>query len=284
MNKFNPQILVDDDSYFIPEVREWSLDKYKLVGSYCDIFTTGMKRYWDQLVYIDLFAGAGYAKIIETGKIYLSSSLIAMSLPNPFTKYVLCEEDPVRFEALSKRVKENFPMHDVTLLCGDSNEIIDDVFKAIPRFGKGNTMLPFSFVDPYSLNLNFNTIKTLGSKILMDFLILQALHMDGNRNLTKYLKDENEKIALYLGNNEWRTEFQNNKENYTINFVKFLAEQYQRNMTSLGYINDKNMYQIRSNQKNLPLYYLSFYSKHQRGVDFFKKIEKYVNPQLSLDF
>jgi hypothetical protein len=28
-----------------------------LVGSYCDIFTSGIKFKWDQLVYIDLFAG-----------------------------------------------------------------------------------------------------------------------------------------------------------------------------------------------------------------------------------
>ena len=59
MDKFNPQIEVKPDGLFTPIVREWSLEKYKLVGSYCDIFTNGMKNKWNQLVYVDLFAGAG---------------------------------------------------------------------------------------------------------------------------------------------------------------------------------------------------------------------------------
>lgn len=283
MEKFNSNILVDPDGYYTPDVRAWSLEKYKLVGSYCDIFTSSMKNSWDQLVYIDLFAGAGHAKVKETGKTYLSSALIALSIPNPFTKYILCEDDPERFEALKLRVEKDFNHLDVTLINGDSNQIIDKVYKAIPSYGKGNTMLRFCFVDPYSLNLHFRTIETLGSKILMDFLILQALHMDGNRNLSKYIKDENEKIALYLGNDNWRNEFYNDCKEYSANFVKFLADQYVNKMKYLGYLPEKNMHQIRSNEKNLPLYYLAFFSKHSRGIDFYQKIEKNISPQIKLE-
>jgi|ERR1035437_465969 three-Cys-motif partner protein len=284
MDKFNSHIQVEPDGNNTPQVRAWSLEKYKLVGSYCDIFTNGMKGRWDQLVYIDLFAGAGHATIIETGKTYLSSALIAMSVPNPFTKYILCEEVEEKFEALKTRVKKHFSHLDVTLINGDSNKIIDQVIKSIPPFKKGNTLLPFCFVDPYSLNLHFRTIETLGSKILMDFLILQALHMDGNRNLAKYLKDENDKIAYYLGNDNWRTDFNQSCKDYSANFVKFLAEQYLNKMISMGYIPEKNMHQIRSNEKNLPLYYLAFYSKHPRGIDYYKRVEKYSNPQYKLEF
>lgn len=283
MERFNSNIIVESDEYFTPEVREWSLEKYRLVGSYCDIFTSGMKTKWDQLVYIDLFAGAGHAKIIETGKTYLSSALIAMSIPNPFSKYILCEQDPARFDSLKRRVEKSFSHHNVSFICGDSNQIVDQVYKQIPKFGKGNTLLPFCFVDPFSLNLHFNTIEKLGGKILMDFLILQALHMDGNRNMTKYLKDENDKIAMYLGNTGWRDDFTGQCNQYSKNFVKFLADQYQAKMKKLGYIPEKQMHQIRSNDKNLPLYYLSFYSKHPRGIDFFKQIEKYANHQLKLE-
>lgn len=283
MEKFSSHIQVKPDGCCTPEVREWSLEKYKLVGSYCDIFTSGMKRFWNQLIYIDLFAGAGYAKIIETGKTYMSSALIAMSIPIPFTKYILCEENTERFEALKNRVQKNFAHLDVELIKGDSNTNTDKVLKAIPPFKKGNTLLPFCFVDPYSMNLHFSTIQKLGSNRLMDFLILQALHMDGNRNLSKYLKEENEKIALYLGNVNWREDYSKSCKEYSTNFVKFLADQYLLKMKSMDYIPEKNMHQIRSNEKNLPLYYLAFYSKHKRGVDFFKRVEKYSNPQLKLE-
>jgi hypothetical protein len=42
------------------------------------------------------------------------------------------------------------------------------------------------------------------------------------------------------------------------------------------------MHQIRSNEKNLPLYYLSFYSKHPTGEKFFKEVQKRLNSQLTM--
>ena len=82
----------------------------------------------------------------------------------------------------------------------------------------------------------------------------------------------------------WREAFEKNGTNNKKDFVKFLAEQYQENMVKLGYLENPLMHQIRSSEKNLPLYYLSFYSKHKRGIDFFKKIEKYCTPQLKIEF
>jgi len=282
MSKFNPQIEVTPDGLTTPIVREWSLEKYILVGSYCDIFTGGMKHKWDQLVYIDLFAGAGYAQIKEDKKTYKNSALLAMSIPNPFTKYILCEQDEEKFEALSERVKRDYSHLNYELIKGDSNTNVSKVLKAIPPYGKGNTLLPFCFVDPYSLNLNFSTINSLGQS-LMDFLILQALHMDANRNFDTYLKDENNRIEEYLGVKNWRELFEKDGVIYKKDFVKFLADQYQEQMSKLGYQKAKHMHQIRSNEKNLPLYYLSFYSKNERGVAFFKEVQKRIKPQLSMD-
>jgi len=281
--RFSPLIEVTDDGLFIPEVRSWSLEKYKLVGCYCDIFTNGMKNNWDQLVYIDLFAGAGYSRIKESKKIFLSSALIALSLPVPFTKYILCERDDERYDSLQKRVNRDFKHLDVDVLLCDSNSASDAIISRIPKYGRGNTLLPFCFVDPYSLNLNFSTISSLGRN-LMDFLILQALHMDANRNFEKYIKEENQRIADYLGIENWREIFEKDGTNNRRDFIKFLAEQYQQNMVNLGYLENKVMHQIHSNEKNLPLYYLSFYSKHKRGIDFFTRIEKYCSPQLKIDF
>jgi len=283
MIRFNPQIQVQPDGLHTPEVREWSLEKYKLVGSYCDIFTAGMRKKWNQLIYIDLFAGAGYAKIKETGKTYLNSALVAMSNPNPFTKYIFCEQDKARYEALCTRAKRDFSHLNYEIFQGDSNIIIDRVLQAIPPYGKGNTLLPFCFVDPFSLNLKFSTIESLG-KGLMDFLILQALHMDGNRNLEKYLKEESTKIENYLGISNWREIFEKDATSNKTNFVKFLGDQYQGKMVGLGYQSAKHMHQIRSNEKNLPLYYLAFYSKHKRGEEFFEEVRKRITTQTTMNF
>src|SRR6478609_8913275 len=106
---FNPVIPVENDGLIIPEVGSWCDIKYKLLGGYCEIFTTGMKNIWDNLVYIDLFAGAGYARIKNTSKIRMSSALIALSVNHKFNKYILCEQDPKCLNALKERVNKHFP-------------------------------------------------------------------------------------------------------------------------------------------------------------------------------
>ncbi|MGA7162281.1 MAG: three-Cys-motif partner protein TcmP [Bacteroidota bacterium] len=278
--KFNPIIETDDDTLFIPQVRGWSLEKYRLVGSYCDIFTQGMKNRWDQLVYLDLFAGAGYSHNTDDGKIYKSSALIAMSIPHPFTKYILCESDPERYEALSKRLVREFSHLNYKLIPGDNDQNVEAILSEIPSFGKGNTMLPFCFLDPYSLNFKFSIVEAL-SKGLMDFLTLQALHMDGNRNLKSYLNENNERIADYLGMPNWRELFAKDVVKHSNNFVKFLADLYQGQMVKLGYQEEKLMHHIKSNEQHLPLYYLAFYSKSSRGTDFFDKVRRGINSQMS---
>lgn len=39
---------------------------------------------------------------------------------------------------------------------------------------------------------------------------------------------------------------------------------------------------VRSNEKNLPLYHLAFFSKHPRGYEFWNQVLKYGTDQLSL--
>jgi len=279
---FNPLIEVKADDLYTPEVREWSLEKYKLVGSYCDIFTSGMKNKWGKLVYIDLFAGAGYAKVIEKNKIYKNSAFIAMSTPNTFAKYILCEQDPERFNALKARVERDFNHLDVTLLHCDSNNNTRQIKQAMPVYMKGSTVLSFCFVDPFSLNLKFSTIKDLGDKFV-DFLILQALHMDANRNFVKYINEQSNTISDYLGFQDWRKDFESDGVLNNKDFVKFLSDSYQKQMNLLGYQTTKHAHPIRSSSRNLPLYYLSFFSRHLRGEEFFTKVKSRIKPQLGLD-
>lgn len=283
MNKFNPIIEAHDDNLIIPEVRIWSRQKWSLMGAYANIFSRGMRFRWDRLVYIDLFSAAGFSRIKKTGKIYYSSALIAMSLPVKFDKYILCEKNPEYMDALKHRVNRLFPELDVSFVQGDTNEKIEEITGEIPPYSRENTLLPFCFVDPYSLNLHFNTIKYLskGKKGKMDFLILLALHMDANRNLGNYLNDNSKKIELFVGDSSWRDEFQN-YETSNKAFIRYLADKYDQNMIQMGYVQPANKFQVRSSRKNLPLYYLAFYSKDARGNDFYNKVRKTATGQIDL--
>ncbi len=279
MANFNPITYVNDDGLCMPEIGVWGIQKYKLLGGYCNIFTTGMKYNWEQLVYIDLFAGAGYAKIKSDEKIIKTSPLIAASIPTKFTKYILCEFDNEKMNTLKRRFTADHIdlMNCTTFMEGDSNKNIDKILKEIPQ---DNNALRFCFVDPFSLNLDFETIKKISQIGRVDFLILLALQMDGKRNFHNYLQEESIKIDSFIGNTQWRNPFKKG-EIPQRNFIKYLADCYDANMKKLGYVVDPHLkYQVKNDNNNLPLYYLAFYSKNKRGNDFYRKIEKYQTSQL----
>lgn len=279
---FNPIIHAKDDGLFIHNVHIWSEEKYKLVGGYCDIFTKGMRRHWEKLVYVDLFSGPGYARIKENNNILLSSPLIALSLPQPFDIYIFCDEDENSIKALSNRIERDYPEKEVYYFIGDCNVLIDKIKAIIPSHSTKNRVLTFCFADPFDLNLHFNTISNITSNKLVDILILQAYFMDANRNLEYYLNENSHKIAQYLGSTTWRDDFMKS-EYYPNDFIKFIAYYYDEKMKVLSYpYVSRNI--IKYPIKNVPLYYLSFYSKHERGQDFYKKVQDYANDQFNLGF
>lgn len=279
--KFEPIIMVENDNLIIPEVGAWGEKKYKLVGSYCNIFTSGMKNKWDTLVYIDLFAGAGYAKIKGTNRILKSSALIALSIPNQFNKYIFCEVEVIKLQALKARVEREFPSANVEYVLGNSNQNIDKIYSLIPKNSKEESILRFCFVDPFSLNLKFKTIHKLSKVGKIDFLILLALHMDANRNFRNYIEENSTKIDLFIGDTNWRIPFKEGKIR-SQDFIKFISDRYDVNMKELEYVEPVEKHQVKIEDKNIPLYYLAFYSKNPRGNDFFKKVEKYQSPQQSM--
>lgn len=280
-NKFVPIIAVEDDNLIIPEVGAWGETKYKLVGGYCEIFSTGMKNKWGKLVYIDLFAGAGYAKIKGTNRILKSSALIALSVNHQFDKYIFCEESEEKLNALKIRVEREFPEADVDYILGDSNKNIEEIIAKVPKHSSSESVLRFCFVDPFSLNLNFETIQKLSKVGKVDFLILLALLMDANRNFIYYVEENSTKIDKFIKNTNWRQPFHNGEIKQS-DFIKYLSNQYDLNMKGLGYMEPVDKHRVKIDDKNIPLYYLAFYSKNPKGNEFYKKVEKYLSIQQKL--
>lgn len=274
---------VDDDGLPAPEVGSWALEKYRRVWYYDQIFSTGMKNEWDQLVYVDLYAGPGHARIRDTDTMVPGSPLLALMVDDPFTKYVFCEREQELLRALRIRVERLAPEADVDFVQGDVNEVVAQVEGALPPFGRNNTQLSFCFVDPFSVDLNFETIRRLGERRNMDFLILLALGMDANRNLNLYLDQNQDRIDRFLGDPNWREKWKE-AESRGHRFIYFLASRYIDAMESIGYLptSPGKMYQVRSDTRNLGLYYLAFFSKHERGHEFLEQVLHYTGEQLHL--
>ncbi len=153
--------------FHLPEIGSWGEEKYNLVRNYAQMFATSMKDKWQCRVYVDLFSGAGRAKIKDIRKIVDGSPLIALGIEDPFDRYIFCEEDATNIDALSKRVKAHYPSLDTHFFHGDANDCVDEILSLIPQHSSAYKVLGFCFVDPFKIdNLKFNTLKRLSTKYM----------------------------------------------------------------------------------------------------------------------
>jgi three-Cys-motif partner protein len=271
-----------DDGLFVGEVGSWVEDKHRLVALYDSLFSTGMKNKWGSRVYIDLYAGPGLLKIRDTNKLIWGSPILALGVKDIFDKYIFCENDQKSLGALRSRVRNHFPAASVEFVPGSCDEQVDRICELIPKATRTHHILSFCFVDPFDLSLQFSTIKKV-SEHFVDFLFLLALHMDANRNLAAYLDIKNRKIDGFLGMPDWRDRWESLPE--PKKFPRFLAQMYSEQMQTLGYlpIGFEKMKQVRSDVKNLPLYHLALYSRHELAYGYWDEVLKYSTSQLRLD-
>jgi len=268
-----------DDGLIHEEVHAWSEEKYHLVQHYASVFCKSMRSKWSALVYTDLFAGPGRSRIYNR-RIIDAPPLIVLTSEFSFDKYVFCDVSGEKTEALQKRVTSLFPNKAVSVLNGDANKITSEILREIPQHKPGYKVLGLTFVDPYKIdNLKFETMKTLSARF-MDFLVLLPTDMDAQRNVGVYEKPANKKVEEFLGNADWRGTWAIAKAKGD-QFGIFVANEFTHSMQRLGYKDPgiENMKLVRSRDKNLPLYRLALYSRHDLGKKFWQDAVKYTDPQ-----
>ncbi|MGA7523280.1 MAG: three-Cys-motif partner protein TcmP [Acidobacteriaceae bacterium] len=126
------QIRTEDDGLTCPNVGRWAEDKYRLLSLYDRLFSTGMKNKWEQRVYIDLYAGAGYSRIRGTEIVLRGSPILALTVADPFDKYIFCEEQPERLAALKERAKRAAPYANISFVAGSCNDRVDEIRRICP--------------------------------------------------------------------------------------------------------------------------------------------------------
>jgi three-Cys-motif partner protein len=240
-----------------------------------------MKNKWGQRVYLDLYAGAGYSRIQGTKTILKGSPILALTVQHAFDRYIFCEEDHALMAALRSRTKRAAPSADVHFVEEDCDSAVDDISALIPRPSTGNTVLTLCFVDPFDFGIKFETIRKL-SNFYMDFLVLLAVGMDANRNYDHYVDGHSTKIDEALGNTEWRQRWKDLGARRK-DFRRFLRSEFSKSMESLKYLHQEldQMKEVRSDEKNLPLYHLALFSRHETAYKFWKDVLKYSTDQPS---
>ncbi|MGA2979143.1 MAG: three-Cys-motif partner protein TcmP [Terriglobales bacterium] len=269
-----------DDGLVAPDVGAWAEEKHRLVSLYATLFSSGMKAKWSRRIYVELYAGAGYSRIRSTSKFISGSPLLALRLKDPFDKYIFCEEKPNKLKALEARARRIAPSADIVYVQGDCNKRTSEILAEIPQGSAGNTVLSLCFADPFDIGLEFATIRALATARYVDFLVLLALGMDANRNYEHYLKEDADKVDRFLGSDSWRERWATAQWD-AVKFTRFLADEFTKSMAALGYIPPPHysMKEVRSHEKNLALYRLALFSRHERAYKFWDQVLKYSTDQ-----
>ncbi len=276
--------VVDDGLFCSTPVGKWAEEKHSLVSLYAKLFATGMKDKWDERVYIELYAGAGYSRIRDSSRTIAGSPIQALLLEYPFDKYIFCEKGIKEIEALKKRVETIAPSARVAFVRGDCNQKVENILAEIPAHSPNHRVLSLCFGDPYDIGIKFETLRRLSERRI-DFLLLLALYMDANRNFETYVKDEKLKIDEFLGSPTWREKWKTEAKK-GIPFPQFLAEEFSRSMESLQYRSQPfyKMKPIKIPEMNVQLYRLALFSRSSRAYSFWDQVLKYSTPQQILKF
>jgi three-Cys-motif partner protein len=275
-------IEVQPDGIPYNDVGPWTEEKHRLVAYYAAQFSGAMKEKFQKRVYIELYAGAGYSRIRDTDRIIPGSPINALSLKDPFDKYIFCEADAEKREALQVRVRLHAPNADVTFVPGDCDANVAAIAGAIPQHSKTNKVLSLCFVDPNDIGIKFATLQVLGATRMVDFVVLLALYMDALRAEQHYVRNPS-KINQLLGAESWLERWRDAKQNGT-DFPHFIAEEFASSMAGMDYIPPPfySMRKIFYYEKNYPLYAVGLFSRHPLAYKLWDDALKYTDDQLDL--
>lgn len=273
---------VEPDGLPYNDVGVWTEEKHRLVAYYAAQFSGAMKDKFQKRVYIELYAGAGYSRIRDTNRVIPGSPINALTLKEPFDRYILCEEDAQKRAALEKRVLRHAPGVDVTFVPGDCDEHIAEIVAAIPQHSKSNKVLTLCFVDPNNIGIKFKTLRSLGETRMMDFIVLLALYMDALRAEQHYVRHPT-KINELLGTELWQGRWKEAKRKGS-DFPHFLAEEFTTSMAGMKYIPPPfySMRKVFYYEKNYPLYAVGLFSRHPFAYSLWGDALKYTDDQLDL--
>ena len=112
---------LSNDGLPIAEVGAWSEEKYRLIQHYASLFCRAMRSKWGSLVYLDIFAGPGYAKFKGTSRIVAASPMIALGLEDRFDRYIFCEAESTNAIALEQRCARDHPEARIHVVNDDAN-------------------------------------------------------------------------------------------------------------------------------------------------------------------
>jgi three-Cys-motif partner protein len=244
---------------------------------YLDIFLDAMKNRFKKRIHIDLYSGSGMSERPRSSCLRAGSPFIALDRQPKFDHYIFCEKNGQDLRALEARIASHFPDQKPSIIPGDCNEQVDRINQELNKVigDLGDSTLTFCFIDPYALDVHFETIKKLAENRKMDFMINIMLGLDVKLNWRAYLADSSLTIANFLGSQDWRNGLGKNITPPSLSL--YVGEKFSAQMASLGYLhtNPSKDFLPFENSKSRIIYYIGFFSKGRIAFKFWDDAKKY---------
>lgn len=193
-------------------LQAWSIEKLKLLEQYLAAYTSILHKFrektygaakWPASIdYVDAFAGSVTPTEKGTEKYLDGSPLVALKTSPPFERFIFIEKDQKKFKSRLEPLKDEYIGREIDTRCGDCNDVIrNDI---VPFYEKNSKCRAFAFLDPYGLQLKWNTVESLGKTKAFDVFINFSL-MGVYRLLPSSLPNDKERRILnsVLGNETW---------------------------------------------------------------------------------
>lgn len=161
----------------------WTELKLAAVSYYFEFFTKVLKERSFELWYIDAFAGSGTrVEHIEIGGLLhgvpseitthelAGSVLKALEIDPPFRRLVFIEGHGGRFKELDA-IRQTHPERNIECCHGDANEELQRIFSSAPwsrQRGSAGKLRAVVFLDPYGMNVEWETLKQLAQTRSVD--------------------------------------------------------------------------------------------------------------------
>jgi three-Cys-motif partner protein len=244
-------------------IRPHTLEKFGWHGALCTIFATGMKGMWaKRRGYLELFAATGLA-VVDDDRSEVDGCPL-QAIERDFARLAVVAFNPHLAAALEQRLRARGVGPDrARVFWGDANDprVLAEALAFLPDPG-----LNLVFIDPEDINADWEAIKFIASRPRQraDFLVNLPIGAM-KRNPTS------KAITTVLGTDEWIARY-GAGEPLGLVFRETMSKQFER----IGFQVARHK-EIRAYANQTPIYDLVFASRHARGVEFWRKIEK-INP------
>ena len=194
----------------------WTVEKLDALRAYLSAYAQALKNQPFRRHYIDAFAGTGdraikrqeaatLMDIPELDVMAKGSARVALEIDPPFDRYIFIEKRRRRSSAL-EHLKSEFPSRAIEILNEDANTAV----QWICRDSDWRSNRAVLFLDPYGMQVSWETLVAVASTKAIDVWMLYPTGMGLNRLLTKdgdIPSEWQETLDRSLGTPSWREAF-----------------------------------------------------------------------------